>query len=308
MILPVRKAVIPAAGFGTRLLPVSKVIPKELLPLLDKPVLHYIVEEAIASGITEIQIVISESKQVIRDYFADSESLAVLLKNRPEYHWVEALRELNGKAKISFVCQPEQKGLGDAVIQSEEFVGDQPFAVLLGDAVMVSKIPVLAQLLRVYEQHGKMVIGTEQVAEDLTSRYGVLEGVSLDEKTIRINRAIEKPKPGETLSRQVIAGRYVFTSEVISILKQSLPGHGGEVQLTDAINFIAQNGEGYAFEFSGTRHDIGNPLGYLRASLAMGLHRKEYRDEILNMIEDVRKEFSRDTFVNRVQLRLEYIM
>ena len=241
MITPIRKAVIPAAGFGTRLLPVSKVVPKELLPLVDKPVLHYIVEEAIASGISEIQIVISQSKESIRGYFTDTKSLDGLLKDRPEYKWIEGIRMLNTRADISFTFQVEQKGLANAVLQSETFVDDQPFAVLLGDAVTIAQIPVLAQLISVYEQYGAMVIGTEQVPADRVQRYGVIDGIPVSDHTCRIRQAIEKPKPGTIASTQVIAGRYLFTADVFTILKQLPLGHAGEIQLTDAIDFYCEN-------------------------------------------------------------------
>jgi UTP--glucose-1-phosphate uridylyltransferase len=280
----IRKAVIPAAGFGTRFLPASKSVPKELFPLLDKPVLQHIVEEAAASGIEELLIVISESKRLVKDHFGQSANLSEHLKIKNQSARLEQLESLTANIKIHFANQAQQNGLGDAVLQAKSFVASGAFAVLLGDAVTVSTQPVLAQLIDVHSRFNSMVIGTETVAAEKISQYGSIEADHVSDNIFRMTAAIEKPPVGSTNSTMAIAGRYILPFDIFAELENTPSDGSAEIQLTDAINRLLSRQAGYALRYRGLRCDIGNPRDYLRATLLMALNHPSYRDDILEIV------------------------
>lgn len=266
---PVRKAVIPAAGFGTRLLPATKAIPKELLPVIDKPVLQYVVEEAVDSGITQLIVVVSKGKQAIADHLLDNGRLEAHLRAAGKEAALAKVRDVTGGATVRFVEQPEQRGLGDAVRCARDAVGGEPFAVMLGDTLIVpdaGQPAGLRQTLAVYERTGGSVVAVRRVPPALLSRYGIVDGrpVEGDQRTYRLRRLVEKPPPEAAPTDLAIAGRYVFTPDLFDDLEQLTPGHGGELQLTDAMNAMAQEKIMHAHLWRATRYDIGSRADYVR--------------------------------------------
>lgn len=278
----VRKAVLPAAGWGTRFLPATKAQPKEMLPLVDRPVIQYAVEEAVAAGIEQVIIVTSSQKRAIEDHFDLNFELEHLLEARGEIELLRQIRHISDLAQIAYVRQKEQLGLGHAVLMAKEVVGREPFAVILSDDVVVGQQPCIGQLIHAYHQtHGSVVAVTE-VAADETARYGVIGGTKVDGHAGRlwaVDRVVEKPAPGEAPSNMAIIGRYVLTPQIFDKLEQTQRGTGGEIQLTDAIQALmeAQPVHGYAFE--GTRYDAGTPMGWLRASVELALARPDMGPE-----------------------------
>lgn len=278
--MSIRKAVIPAAGLGTRVLPATKSIPKEMLPLADRPTIQYIVEEAVASGIEQVVIVTSRTKRAIEDFFDETPELQAILERKGDTTKLDALRHIDTMAQFVYTRQQEPKGLGHAVLMAKPAVGDEPFGVLLGDDVVDNPgRPGLGQLIDVAERHGGCVLAVMRVPREQISRYGIValepDG-SLDSRTHRVRALVEKPAVEESPSDLAIIGRYVLSPSIFAALEQTQPGAGGEIQLTDALSALLQRGEPvYAYEFEGTRYDTGDPVGLLTTSLAFALKRPD---------------------------------
>ena len=276
----VRKAVIPAAGLGTRVLPATKVMPKEMLPIVDKPAIQYIVEEAAASGIEDILIITNRGKGLLEDHFDRAPELECRLAADPNKAAIlDEVVHISQLANIFYVRQKETKGLGHAIGCARDFVGDEPFAVLYGDDVILGKDPACGQLIRAYEQFGNGVVGVKEVAREAISKYSSLKVEHLQDNYYRCTDMIEKPKPGEELSLYSILGRCVLPPEIFDILDKTPPGAGGEIQLTDAMRTLARRDGMTAVDFTGTRYDMGNKLGIMQASVEVALNHPEIGKE-----------------------------
>ncbi|MCP3967857.1 MAG: UTP--glucose-1-phosphate uridylyltransferase GalU [Lentisphaerae bacterium] len=284
----IKKAVIPAAGFGTRFLPFTKAVPKEMIPIIDKPVIQYVIEEAAAAGITDILIIVSRGKMAIQDHFNPEFSLEDRLQKTGKTEILEELRSIDSLAKLHFVYQQELNGLGDAVLQAKSFVGNDPFAILLGDTVLSSATkPVTSQLLDAYEKTKSPVVALEEVPWEVTSRYGVIDGASDDEKLYELSGLVEKPAPEKAPSNLVIASRYVFTADIFDYLEKTPRGKGNEIQLTDAMRAMLKERNMYGLKFDGKRHDIGNKLDFIKSTIEFALNSDEYRQPVLEYIKSL---------------------
>lgn len=275
MVMAVRKAVIPAAGWGTRFLPATKAVPKEMLPLADKPLIQYIVEEVVASGIKQIIIVTSSGKSAIEDHFNQNFELESMLQQKGERELLEKVRRIAALADICFIGQQEQLGLGDAILATRELVGDEPFAVLLPDDLFDAEPPLMKQMLEVYRRYKGSVIALWRVAKEDTVRYGIVKPEQVVEGVYRILDMVEKPVPEEAPSDLAILGRYILTPEIFEALRVTPPGKGGEIQLTDGLALLLKRQAIYGYELAGTYYDAGKPLGLLKASVALGLRHPE---------------------------------
>nr|MDA3929242.1 UTP--glucose-1-phosphate uridylyltransferase GalU [Prolixibacteraceae bacterium] len=264
--MKIRKAIIPAAGFGTRFLPVTKSQPKEMIPIVDTPVIQYVVEEAVKSGITDILLIIGRGKRAIEEYFDRSWELERILEEKGKTDLLKQIQDITSMANIHFVWQKEMNGLGHAVMHAKTFVGDEPFVVLLGDTLIESKtdVPVTKQLIDVYNKYGSAVVGLEEVAPELTSRYGVIDGTEIEENIFKANDFIEKPDVGMAPSNLVIASRYIFEPNIFKILENTKPGKNNEIQLTDAMQSLLETKNMYGLKFDGIRHDVGNKLDFIK--------------------------------------------
>lgn len=274
----VRKAVIPAAGYGTRFLPIAKAVPKEMLPLVDKPVIQYVVEEAVASGITDILIVISRSKRAIEEHFHPAFDLESELESKGRDEDLAALRQMQSMARIHFIWQPKMGGLGDAILYAKDHVGDEPFAVLLGDTVVTTMDetrPVTRLLAAVVEQHGGSAVALQEVPLEKVSRYGILGGDEISPGLIRATQFVEKPKPEVAPSRLAVSARYVLSPGIFAHLEKTPKGKGGELQLTDAMASLMKEEALHGMRYDGQRHDIGNKLDFIKANLHFGLQRAD---------------------------------
>jgi UTP--glucose-1-phosphate uridylyltransferase len=281
----VKKAVIPAAGLGTRFLPITKAMPKEMLPIIDKPVIHFVVEEAIASGIDDIVIITGRNKRAIEDYFDHAPELEMHLRAAGKADLLALIEDISDLADIHYIRQKEPKGLGDAVLKAERHIGGEPFAVLLGDDIVINKTPCTRQLMDVFLKYQCSVLAMEMIPDDKVSSYGIIEGKQVDDNLWLIENIIEKPKPDEVTSRFGAIGRYIFTPEIFDCLRKVIPGIGGELQLTDAIKSLLSIQKGYASYFSGKRYDTGDKRGYISTILDFSMHDKELRDMIIGYIE-----------------------
>jgi len=286
----ITKAVIPAAGAGTRLLPATKAQPKEMLPILDTPAIQYVVQEAVDAGIEDILFVTGRDKRAIEDHFDRNLELESHLERRGDDSALKAVRSLGELARIHYVRQPTQAGLGDAIACARAFVGDEPFAVLLGDTVIDAPVPVTRQLMDAYEEHQAPVLAVEEVPAEKVSRYGIVEGTSLGPGRLRVRRLVEKPLPGETDSTLAIAGRYILTPEVFEALRATGPGRNNEIQLTDALAGMLEDGPMVAVSIEGRRFDIGNKLDYLNTILAFALKREEFAGVIKSFVASLPAE------------------
>jgi UTP--glucose-1-phosphate uridylyltransferase len=271
----ITKAVIPAAGLGTRFLPATKASPKEMLPLVDKPVIQYVVEEAVAAGITEIIIVTGRGKRAIEDHFDTATELEELLKSSGKVNLLRELERLTRLANICYVRQPRPRGLGDAILCAEPFLGGEPFAVLLGDDVIVSTVPAIAQLIDVYDRFQRPVVAVQPVPTKELHRYGVIKGRETDHRLYQIETLVEKPSAHRAPSRLGIVGRYVLTPSIFTWLRELPPGHGGEIQLTDALRRCAMTEGLFGWRLDGQRYDAGDKLGFLIATVELGLQHPE---------------------------------
>ena len=279
----VRTAVIPAAGLGTRFLPATKAQPKEMLPIVDKPCIQYIIEEAIDSGIEDILIITGRNKRAIEDHFDRAVELELTLKAQGKYDLLGLVQELS-RVTIHYVRQKEPKGLGHAVLCAKHFVGDEPFAVLLGDDIMDAEVPVLKQLMDVYEDCGGSVLGVQEVPREKVSSYGVVKPVPVKDHLWRAEDLVEKPSLAEAPSRLAVLGRYIISPEIFAILEKTEPGRGGEIQLTDALKKLAEREPVFAYEFEGRRYDSGDKQGFLEATVDFALKRPELRDPFLRYL------------------------
>jgi UTP--glucose-1-phosphate uridylyltransferase len=272
----IRKAVFPAAGLGTRFLPATKAQPKEMLPLVDKPIIQYVIEEAVASGLTSIIIVTGKGKNAIEDHFDVSYELERHLAQRGQTDVLEQVRAVS-KINVSYVRQGEQLGLGHAVLQARDLVGDEPFAVMLGDDIIDAPVPCMRQMLNVYESYGGPVIAVQQVPRDEISAYGVIDGLPEGDsgRLFRIRDMVEKPKAEDAPSDLAIIGRYILTPDIFDELENTERGRGGEIQLTDGLRRLKQRRTLYGYHFEGVRHDAGNKLGFLKATVEFALKRDD---------------------------------
>ena len=276
----IRKAVLPVAGLGTRVLPASKVVPKEMLPLVDKPTLQYIVEEAVAAGIDEIVFVTSRSKRSIEDHFDSFPELEAVLERKGKRKELEELRKLQTMAKYTSVRQAEPLGLGHAVLCAKELVGDEPFVVMLGDILIPPETPCLPELIEVYERYQSSVLSLVPLPPEVIPTYGIATVEELGSNMVKIPNVVEKPPLEEAASNLGIYGRYVLTPDIFELLEQTPPGRGGEIQVTDAIEMQAKAGRCYGAIYTGTRYDTGTPLGLLTTSIAFALQRPELAPEL----------------------------
>jgi UTP--glucose-1-phosphate uridylyltransferase len=284
----VRKAVIPAAGLGTRFLPATKAQPKEMLPLLDKPAIQYVVEEAVRVGITDILIITGRGKRSIEDHFDRSIELEHFLEFKGKFDELKQVREISDMATIHYIRQRDPLGLGHAVAVAEEHVGEEPFAVLLGDDIMAESNPLLAEMLRIHERYGRSVLAAMQVARDEISLYGCIEPEFVEEDRLaRVLSIVEKPDPESAPSNLAAIGRYVLTPEIFEALRQLEPGVGGEIQLTDAINVLAQQQAVYAHVFEGGRFDVGNKLDYVKATIEIAIDRDDIGKDLRRWLADL---------------------
>ena len=283
----IRKGVIPAAGVGTRFLPATKAIPKELLPIVDKPTIQYIVEEAVASGIEQVILITAQGKGAVEDHFAVSAELEKLLKRQKKEDLLQMVKELSEMVRMVAVRQNEPGGLGHAVLCAREAVGDEPFAVLLGDDLVDAEPPCLAQMVEIARQKGGAVIALLRVPATETHLYGIIRGEQVDERIYRIEELVEKPAPDQAPSNLAIIGRYILPPEIFSILEKTPPGKGGEIQLTDALQTLARRMPVYGYEFTGDRYDAGDKIGCLQANIAFALKRPEMAERLKEFIKKI---------------------
>ena len=288
--MSIRKAVLPVAGLGTRVLPASKVVPKELLPLVDKPTLQYIVEEAVAAGIEEIIFVTSRSKRSIEDHFDVFPELEIALERKGKRKELEELRRVQTMATYTSVRQPEARGLGHAVLCAKELVGDEPFVVMLGDDLVAPETPCLPRMMEIHEQYGASVLSLFVSPPEQIPSFGIVSVENVEADVVKVTHLVEKPALEEAPSDLAVAGRYVLTPEIFTLLEQTPPGKGGEIQITDAIEMQAREGHCYGLRFSGVRYDTGNPLGLLTTSIAYALKRPDIAPELRKYMHDVLKD------------------
>ncbi|MEH7085351.1 UTP--glucose-1-phosphate uridylyltransferase GalU [Neobacillus drentensis] len=283
----VRKAIIPAAGLGTRFLPATKAMPKEMLPIVDKPTIQYIVEEAVASGIEDIIIVTGKGKRAIEDHFDFAHELEQNLLEKGKLDILDKVRYATNLADIHYIRQKEPKGLGHAVWCARNFIGDEPFAVLLGDDIVQSDMPCLKQLINAYEETHSSVIGVQSVPDEETHRYGIVEPSIQEGRRYQVNNFVEKPKPGTAPSNLAIMGRYILTPEIFMYLDQQETGAGGEIQLTDAIQKLNQIQRVFAYNFEGKRYDVGEKIGFVKTQIEFALQEPTLRKEILTFMDEI---------------------
>ena len=278
----VRKAIIPAAGLGTRFLPATKSQPKEMLPIVDKPTLQYIIEEAIESGIEEILIVTGRSKKSIEDHFDRSVELELELEQKGKTEMLKMVQDISNMVNIHYIRQKEPKGLGHAIYCAKSFIGNEPFAVLLGDDIVYNEgKPCLKQLIDCYDEYKTSVLGVQTVEAKDVNKYGIVNGIHIEDRVYKVKGLVEKPAVEEAPSNVAILGRYIITPQIFKILEETKPGKGGEIQLTDALKTLVENEAMYAYNFNGRRYDVGDKLGFLQATVEMALKREELRDDFI---------------------------
>ncbi|SEG73934.1 UTP--glucose-1-phosphate uridylyltransferase GalU [Paenibacillus sp. UNC499MF] len=285
--MTIKKAVIPAAGLGTRFLPATKAQPKEMLPIVDKPAIQYIVEEAVQSGIESIIIVTGRNKKSIEDHFDRSVELEQTLSEKGKLKLLKEVQAISDMAQIHFIRQKEPLGLGHAILCAKQFIGDEPFAVLLGDDIMVSDPPALRQMIHLYEETGRQVIGVKPVPDSEVDKYGIIDSSGGRNRIHRVAGLVEKPSLGSAPSNVAVMGRYILEPTIFPILENIEKGAGGEYQLTDALHEIAKREELLALELAGNRYDIGDKLGYLKAVLEIGLKREELAAQLLPYLKNL---------------------
>lgn len=286
----VKKAIIPAAGLGTRFLPATKSQPKEMLPIVDKPTLQYIIEEAINSGIEEILIITGRNKKSIEDHFDKSVELELELQQKGKTEMLEMVQEISNMVNIHYIRQKEPKGLGHAIHCAKSFIGDEPFAVLLGDDIVDSDTPCLKQLIDAYDEYKTSILGVQEVAKEDTDKYGILDCKYIEDRVYKVKDMVEKPNVEEAPSNIAILGRYIITPAIFEILENQAPGKGGEIQLTDALKTLAQHEAIYAYNFEGRRYDVGDKLGFLEATIDFALKRDNLKDGLMNYMKNIVKE------------------
>ena len=283
--MKVKKAIIPAAGLGTRFLPATKAQPKEMLPIVDKPTIQYIIEEAIASGIEEILIITGRNKKCIEDHFDKSVELEMELEKAGKSELLELVRDISDMVDIHYIRQKEPRGLGHAIHCAKTFVGNEPFAVLLGDDVVDSEVPCLKQLIDCYSEYKTTILGVQTVPESETNKYGIVDGIHIEDRVYKVKDLVEKPSVDEAPSNVAILGRYIITPQIFEILEKTEPGKGGEIQLTDALKTLISQEAMYAYNFEGRRYDVGDKLGFLQATIEFALKKDELRDRFLDYLK-----------------------
>lgn len=284
----IRKAIIPAAGLGTRFLPATKAQPKEMLPIVDKPTIQYIIEEAVASGIEEILIVTGRNKKCIEDHFDKSVELEMELEKNHKDQLLELVRNISDMVDIHYIRQKEPKGLGHAIYCAKSFVGDEPFAILLGDDIVYNEEkPCLKQLIDCYDQYKTTILGVQSVDVENVSKYGIVDGVEIEDRVCKVKDLIEKPSEEDAPSNTAILGRYIVTPEIFKILKNVKPGKGNEIQLTDALLELLKTEAIYAYNFEGRRYDVGDKLGFLEATVEYALRKPQLKDEFIGYLRSL---------------------
>lgn len=286
----IKKAVIPAAGLGTRFLPVTKAQPKEMLPIVDKPTIQYIIEEAVASGIEEILIITGRNKKCIEDHFDKSVELELELEKSGKQETLKLVREISDMVDIHYIRQKEPRGLGHAISCAKTFVGNEPFAVLLGDDLVYNEEkPCLKQLIDCYNEYNTSILGVQTVDAKDANKYGIIKGIHIEGRVHKVRGLVEKPAIEEAPSNIAILGRYIITPRIFKILEETKPGRGGEIQLTDALSKLIDEEAIYAYEFEGTRYDVGDKLGFLKATVEYALRREDLRDRFIEYLNSLKK-------------------
>ena len=273
--MKIRKAVVTAAGWGTRFLPATKAQPKEMLPLVDKPMIQYVIEEAVASGIKHIIIVTAFGKRAIEDHFDRSVELELALKKKGDGELLKKVQRISELADICYIRQKEQLGLGHAILVTKDLIGDEPFAIFLPDDIIEAKVPAMKQMIEVYNRYQHSVIAVEPVAKEDTKAYGIIKPKQVEDRVYQVLGLVEKPEPQDAPSDLGIVGRYILTPEIFGMLEKTAPGKGGEIQLTDGLRLLLEKQPIYAYQFEGIRYDTGMPLGFLKASLEFALNRPD---------------------------------
>ena len=282
--MKVRKAIIPAAGLGTRFLPATKAQPKEMLPIVDKPTIQYIIEEAVASGIEEILIITGRNKKSIEDHFDKSVELEMELEKAGKQEMLELVRGISDMVDIHYIRQKDPRGLGHAIHCAKSFVGNEPFAVMLGDDVVESEVPCLKQLIDCFNEYKTTILGVQTVAPENVDKYGIVDGIHIEDRVYKVKRLVEKPAIEEAPSNIAILGRYIITPQIFEILENTKPGKGNEIQLTDALETLIKNEAMYAYDFEGRRYDVGDKLGFLQATVEFALKREELREGFIEYL------------------------
>ncbi len=288
--MTIKKAVIPAAGLGTRFLPVTKSMPKEMLPIIDTPAIHYVVKEAVETGIDDIIIITGRGKRAVEDYFDESPEMEMHLSKHKKDDLLQTIREISSMANVHYIRQKEPKGLPDAILAAEKHIGDEPFAVLLGDDIIVSETPCTKQLIDVYKMSHSSVIAVQDVPKEKINRYGAVQAVKIASPTTdlyQVSHIVEKPRIEEAPSTLAAIGRYVFTPEIFDAMKQTKPGVNNELQIADSINILCQSQKVFACAFKGKRYDIGDKLGYIQAIIDFALKNDEIKHEVLAYLKDL---------------------
>lgn len=289
--MKIKKAIIPAAGLGTRFLPATKAQPKEMLPIVDKPTIQYIVEEAIQSGIEDILIITGRNKRAIEDHFDKSVELELELKKKNKENLLNLVEDITNMVDIHYIRQKEPKGLGHAIYCARAFVGNEPFAVLLGDDIVDAEVPVLKQMIEQYERYNCSIIGVQEVHSDDVDKYGIVDSSQIEDRLYKVNNLVEKPKKENAPSNMAILGRYIITPRIFEILENTKPGAGGEIQLTDALKSLLNYEAIYAYNFEGKRYDVGDKLGYLMATVEYALKRDDlkgpFAEYLIGLVENM---------------------
>ena len=283
--MKVKKAIIPAAGLGTRFLPATKAQPKEMLPIVDKPTIQYIIEEAIESGIEEILVITGRNKKCIEDHFDQAVELELELEKSGKSDLLELVRDISDMVDIHYIRQKEPKGLGHAIHCAKTFVGNEPFAVLLGDDLVDSTKPCLKQLIECFNEYNTTILGVQTVPEESVYKYGIVNGIHIEDRVYKVKDLVEKPSIEEAPSNIAILGRYIITPEIFNILENTKPGKGGEIQLTDALKTLISQEAMYAYNFEGKRYDVGDKLGFLQATIEFALKKEELRDDFIKYLD-----------------------
>lgn len=285
--MKIKKAIIPAAGLGTRFLPATKAMPKEMLPIVDKPTIQYIIEEAVASGIEDILIVTGKGKRAIEDHFDHSFELEQNLFEKGKFDLLDEVQKPSKLVDIHYIRQKEPKGLGHAIWCARKFIGNEPFAVLLGDDIVKADKPCLKQMIEQYEQYHASILGVQQVDRNEVSRYGIVDAQSLEDRLYKVHHLVEKPKKEDAPSNLAIMGRYILSPRIFDILSNQEPGAGGEIQLTDAIAGLNRFEEVYAYDFEGIRYDVGEKMGFIQTTIEYALQREDLRPNLLSYLSRV---------------------
>lgn len=302
--MKVQKAIIPAAGLGTRFLPATKAQPKEMLPIVDKPTLQYIIEEAVASGIEEILIITGRNKKSIEDHFDKSVELELELEKKGKDDLLQEVRKISDMVNIHYIRQKEPKGLGHAIYCAKSFIGNEPFAVLLGDDIVDAEVPCLKQMIEVYNEYKTTILGVQEVPQEDVNKYGIVAGKYIEDRVYKVKDLVEKPAIQESPSNVAILGRYIISPQIFNVLENTEPGKGGEIQLTDALKVLAQKEAMYAYNFKGKRYDVGDKLGFLQATVEFALQREDLKEEFLRYLIDV-VEKERNKAVAEIAVDLE---